>query len=214
MTRPGDAWRDELRDALATPCATSWSVVVGTGNRLLRREGPLAEAERWDFLAALRTRLRSWPPELCRKCPPDWPEAWRKVAERAVREVDTYGRYVDGVGADPRLRRANGRQAVKLRRRFVGAVQTLGGRRMKVGEPGEPDLQGRMVLDLPGGVLAVSVAVEVKEPGGSLEPVQETWRDVALDDGVLWICVTTVEEAVLLLVEARRALTRRFGGTA
>lgn len=206
-------WRDDVVAALATPCESSWRGIVRIGNRLAKREGPLAVVDRAYFQRLLADRLTTWPPELARKVPPTWPPEWRTLAELRVREIDTYGRYIVGVGADPRLRRKDGGQAVHLRRRFVGGARTFDGRAlMKLGDVGEPDLRGWMTLDLSWGPLAVEVAVEVKEPGGRLDPDQEKWRDAALLAGVTYCCVTTVEEAVLFLVETRRRLISQLKG--
>lgn len=209
----GDRWREVLRDALAAPSAESWAQVVRIGNLLSGRTGPEAPGDREHFRRSLADRLPAWPAELDRKVPARWPEAWKEVAERRVRETDTYGRYVVGVGTDFRLRRADGGQALSLRRRFVGGARTADGlRRMKLGDNGEPDLRGWMTLDLPWGPLAIEVALEVKEPGNGLDADQIKWRDAALRAGVVYCLAYTVEEAVLFFVERRRTLTARLKG--
>lgn len=213
----GDDWRAELDRALAVPGKESWRAICRLGSRLSGRTGEPASADREYFRSTLAARLPRWPEELDRECPAGWPSAWKEIAERRVREVDTYGRYVTGIESDPRLRLRDGTRACQLRRRFVGAARTFsGGRPMKVGEKGEPDVQGFTVVELvslaPSLLVPVATYVEVKRPDGDLDEDQRKFRDAILRKGAIYVAARTVEEAVLFIVAERRRLTTLLGG--
>lgn len=206
-------WRDVLRRALDVPGKTGWTTIVSTGSSLLLRDDALAVSDRQYFLAQLVRAMPRWPRELDRKVPEAWPATWRALAEHRVRETTQYARWERLICADVRLRLPNGHQGVRLRRRFVGAAVSLrGGRRMKIGEKGEPDLQGDLALSLPRTVLWVSLAIEVKTPTGSLSPEQrERLRGSELTGRLHLVCYT-IEQAIVTLVAERQRLTLLITG--
>ena len=50
------------------------------------------------------------------------------------------------------------------------------------------------IADLYAVVDGKHVEIEVKQPGGSLRPMQEKWRDRCHAKNILWICAASKEE--------------------
>ena len=209
------SWQDVLAGALATPGAQSWRTVVRIGNAVARHTGALASVDRDYFLACLRRAMPRWPTELDRRCPAEWPEEWLTLAHRRVGETTQYDRWEVGICSDVRLALSDGSQGVVLRRRFVGqAISLRGQKRISIGEKGEPDLQGFLVLEtalVPMPRLPVYLAVEVKTPDGVLTQKQEERRAATLALGGIHLVCHTIERAVLALVSERDRLVRAIG---
>ena len=196
---------EKLSELLRNPCGNSWRDVVRMGNVSLYGSSAAQEM----FMHCLEQHLPSWPTELQRKCPDDWPDSWKNLARNDVREVDLYGTFASRISGDERLRLHDGMPGVRLTRRFVGDVRELhSDRRFKVGDKGAADLAGGMTLELRRTNvwhrLEVTLEVEVKRPDGKLRDEQSK-RQRALElRGGVYIEARTVEEAVRDILEARR----------
>lgn len=77
-----------------------------------------------------------------------------------------------------------------IERRFVREVERVGGRALKWVSPGNRGVPDRIVL-LPRGRL---VFVELKRPGGKLEPLQERWARILKEMGHTVYKIESVEE--------------------
>ena len=45
----------------------------------------------------------------------------------------------------------------------------------------------------------IHIEIEVKQPGGSLRPMQEKWRDICKSKNIMWTCATSVEDVKILV---------------
>lgn len=203
----------EFDAALRHPCSESWRTILGYGERLRR----LNDSTRMQQFVAMAAReLREWPPEFSRPCPAPWPTWVKDKLQYLIHETKTYGMYEARVCSDKRLLLSDGTQAVMLRRRPTGAARTMQGAPMSLGEAGEPDLQGGMVIEVgppdchsgPAGAvrLDVRVSLEVKMYSGATNEAQETTLAVLRRRGGIVEVVETVEQAVRLLVGHRERL--------
>lgn len=77
-----------------------------------------------------------------------------------------------------------------IERRFVREVERAGGRALKWVSPGNRGVPDRIVL-LPHGRV---VFVELKRPGGKLEPLQERWARILKEMGHTVYKIESVEE--------------------
>lgn len=162
---------------------------------------------RVSFGRALANQLPRWPKELSRNVPDGWPDAWRRVAEYKILEIDTYEMYAVGVCGDPRLRLRDGAQAVRLSRRFVGAARSIVSEQaMRIGKRGEADLSGGLTLELglaPGFRLEVSLELEVKSADGKQSADQEQRERALKRRGAIYLVARTIEEAVVGIAASR-----------
>lgn len=86
---------------------------------------------------------------------------------------------------------------LKLWRNNTGAFKTEGGKFLRFGSAGSPDLIGVLC---PGGRF---VGLEVKTDKGKLSPQQAAWLQDAGDLGALVGVVRSVEEAIALIESGR-----------
>lgn len=106
---------ETLKALLAKPSVASWKEIIKIGKHCSGKPD-------WQtFSALVLAAVPSWPKEIQRDCPDSWPLDFREKAEWRVREVDTYGHYIQRICCDPRLQ-LGGKQRVWLERRFTGGV--------------------------------------------------------------------------------------------
>ena len=185
----------QILSALATGSThEDWSALAPHVVSLLESPASLREA------AKLAAR---WPKEITREPKRATPEQKaRLLATRvtnSLRETDTYPVYIAGICGHPALSLPTPpRQAVHLERAYTGKLDDR-----RIGTVGQADLRGGLTVEVNGRRLCLELAVEVKMPGGKLEPEQIAWRDAAIARGVLYVEARSVAQAVADIARLR-----------
>lgn len=193
-----------LAELFKTPCAPAWEQ--------LQKRLDLLNPSNLDHLAQIDTiakHVADWPRHVSRPPLPHWkrPDA-RLRACLIIYEKVTYNDYRTGLCMAFRL--SNGRTAVKLRRRYVGRAMDMSGHDIQVNHAGEGDTNGRFILELPGGYLAVVLSVEVKMSGGRAEDDQIKEAKEIIDDGGIAVIAVGVQDAIAQITAQRDEILRRI----
>mgnify|MGYP000526499927 CR=1 FL=1 len=199
---------EHIRVALKAPSPDSWETVC-----VLLAEACCED----DFLARVRlvkSQLRGWPIEVPRAVDPTIfrkPSHAATVASLAyaVREANLYPAYIGQVCASPLLVRRDGGQAVHLARAFTGRLDGGAGQ-YRIGEAGQGDLTGGLVVDYSRGAawgcIEVRLEVEVKTAKGRVREDQALRQAAFAARGGLYILTRSIVDCVAQLVAARRAI--------
>lgn len=205
---------DALTYLLSNPSADNWKRIVQIGTAARRESQEVLNL----YYSILSKALPSWPKELERRVPETWAWHEKHVYENRLMEVDSYSTFILGICGDERLRLRDGRQGVRLERKFVGAARALTSeRRIKVNTEGQADLAGALILEwFRSGQwrrLSVVLEVEIKKPGKGLREAQGKRQRAFDETGAIYLGpVLTVEEAVAQIVVCRDAAIRLVSG--
>ena len=203
--------RAAITFALADPSPESWDLACVK----------LAEACcEHDFLQRLKlakSKLRGWPVEVARPAPDA--ALYRKPSHAAsvaalaytVRETNLYPAYIEQVCASPLLRRRDGGQAVHLARAFTGRLDGGAGQ-YRIGEAGQGDLTGGLVVDYytrpsdPWKRIEVRLEVEVKTAKGRIREDQALRQAAFAERGGLYVLTRSIADCISQLVAARERI--------
>ena len=203
--------RAAITFALADPSPESWDIACVK----------LAEACcEHDFLQRLKlakSKLRGWPVEVARPAPDA--ALYRKPSHAAsvaalayaVRETNLYPAYIEQVCASPLLRRRDGGQAVHLARAFTGRLDGGAGQ-YRIGEAGQGDLTGGLVVDYCARAanknrrIEVRLEVEVKTAKGRIREDQALRQTAFAERGGLYVLTRSIADCISQLVAARERI--------
>lgn len=207
--------RTAITTALADPSPESWDATCVLLSQACCEH---------DFLNRLKlakklvkARQGGWPVEVARPAPD--PAIFRKPSHAAsvgqlsytVREVDLYPAYVQQVCASPLLRRRDGGQAVHLARAFTGRLDGGAGQ-YRIGEAGQGDLTGGLVVDYCARAanrdrrIEVRLEVEVKTAKGRIREDQALRQAAFTERGGLYIITRSIADCIAQLVAARERI--------
>ena len=201
--------RAAITFALADPSPESWDIACVK----------LAESCcEHDFLQRpklVKSKLRGWPVEVARPAPDA--ALYRKPSHAAsvaalayaVRETNLYPAYIEQVCASPLLRRRDGGQAVHLARAFTGRLDGGAGQ-YRIGEAGQGDLTGGLVVDYCARGnwrhIEVRLEVEVKTAKGRIREDQALRQTAFAERGGLYVLTRSIADCISQLVAARERI--------
>ena len=207
--------RDAITAALADPSPESWDAACVILSQACCEH---------DFLNRLKlakklvkARQGGWPVEVARPAPNA--AIYRKPSHAAsvaalayaVRETNLYPAYIEQVCASSLLRRRDGGQAVHLARAFTGRLDGGAGQ-YRIGEAGQGDLTGGMVVDYytrpsdPWKRIEVRLEVEVKTAKGRIREDQALRQAAFAERGGLYVLTRSIADCISQLVAARERI--------
>jgi hypothetical protein len=203
--------RTAIVTALADPSPESWDFAC------VKLAEACCEHDFLQRLKLVKSKLRGWPVEVARPAPDAAiyrkPSHAASVAQLAyaVRETNLYPVYVEQVCASPLLRRRDGGQAVHLARAFTGRLDGGAGQ-YRIGEAGQGDLTGGLVVDYCARAanrdrrIEVRLEVEVKTAKGRIREDQALRQAAFTERGGLYIITRSIADCIAQLVAARERI--------
>ena len=203
--------RTAISTALADPSPESWD------SACVKLAEACCEHDFLQRLKLVKSKLRGWPVEVARPAPDAAiyrkPSHAASVAQLAyaVRETNLYPAYVEQVCASPLLRRRDGGQAVHLARAFTGRLDGGAGQ-YRIGEAGQGDLTGGLVVDYCARAanrdrrIEVRLEVEVKTAKGRIREDQALRQAAFTERGGLYIITRSIADCIAQLVAARERI--------
>lgn len=203
--------RTAIATALSDPSPESWDFAC------VKLAEACCEHDFLQRLKLVKSKLRGWPVEVARPAPDATiyrkPSHAASVAQLAyaVRETNLYPVYVEQVCNSPLLRRRDGGQAVHLARAFTGRLDGGAGQ-YRIGEAGQGDLTGGLVVDFytrPSENwkrIEVRLEVEVKTAKGRIREDQALRQAAFTERGGLYIITRSIADCIAQLVAARERI--------
>ena len=203
--------RAAITFALADPSPESWDIAC------VKLAEACCEHDFLQRLKLVKSKLRGWPVEVARPAPDA--ALYRKPSHAAsvaalayaVRETNLYPAYIEQVCASPLLRRRDGGQAVHLARAFTGRLDGGAGQ-YRIGEAGQGDLTGGLVVDYytrpsdPWKRIEVRLEVEVKTARGRIREDQALRQAAFAERGGLYVLTRSIADCISQLVAARERI--------
>lgn len=167
------------------------------------------------ILGWVKLQLRKWPIMLNRPEPsavtfakPSQELAVRHLCVK-VQEKDLYGHYIAKVCTHPLLQLPDGTPRVHLARAFTGGLD-VGHKFLSIGEVGQADLRGGLIIEIGTLRLELRLEVEVKMKKGRVRDDQSTRQAAVTARGGVYIIARSPEDAVEQLVRYLRTLDMRL----
>lgn len=132
IARPTWCYSDEalaLNEHLAAKSPEAWQAIIDIGKMTWKeaKKGFDSGSEAWEaYCSTVAAAVKTWPPEIERKCPNGWPDEFKSAVEHRPRETDLYGHFIAKLATHFDLQLTNNAQAVWLERRFTGGVADIG----------------------------------------------------------------------------------------
>ena len=201
--------RAAITFALADPSPESWDIAC------VKLAEACCEHDFLQRLKLVKAKLRGWPVEVARPAPDA--ALYRKPSHAAsvaalayaVRETNLYPAYIEQVCASSLLRRRDGGQAVHLARAFTGRLDGGSGQ-YRIGEAGQGDLTGGLVVDYCARGnwrhIEVRLEVEVKTAKGRIREDQALRQAAFAERGGLYILTRSIADCISQLVAARERI--------
>ena len=203
--------RTAITTALADPSPEGWDLVC------IALAEACCEGDFLQRLKLVKSKLRGWPVEVARPAPDA--ALYRKPSHAAgvaalayaVRENNLYPHYIEQVCTSPLLRRRGGGQAVHLARAFTGRLDGGAGQ-YRIGEAGQGDLTGGLVVDYFARAanrdrcIEVRLEVEVKTIKGRIREDQALRQAAFAERGGLYIITRSIADCCSQLVAARERI--------